>query len=885
MGESDMERPNVERYPSFVSLRAVHNALLKRRRQVGETTEVASQVDAFIRRGQATGALLDNDDDREYSQGLLDYWSAMLHRAGRHPPEATLADFDPLLAPEIPDELCPYLGLDAFDEDDHELFFGREQFTGEIVDLLRTRRLLAVVGSSGSGKSSLVRAGLVPALREGALPGSHAWRYCAPIVPGSDPTASLARLVQSLALSAGEQGESDRFRTERFRQDARHLSRLIDELDLAPAVIVVDQFEELFTLCTGDANRQAFVDSLVYLAQAPGSAHTVILTMRTDFESQIVRLPALHPLLEQSRVYVTAMSAPDLRQVIEGPAERVGLRFEEGVVEALLRDVLGEPAALPLLQFTLLKLWESRERNRITWEAYARLGGGRQALARSADAFYEALIPEEQVTARRILLHMVRPGEGLEVTSNRIPRESLYRTGEARDRIDRVLDRLIREARLVRLTEGDRPVDVQVEVAHEALVRNWPRLVGWLEEERESLRRRQRLTAEARQWERLGRDPKALLRGALLQEALRYEDLGDLEAAFVQASQEAEEQERQRELTQARALAEEQERRAQVEHQRAEDRARTSRYLFGSLLAVVVLLILAVTAASLAIRQTARTNQAAAEANQAATAVSKKAEELRLSEQELAKSVQELRRSEQELAQSIQLLQAQVTADALQVVAVHETATTEASLGQVAAEETLTAVQGEVTEAMQAAQQVVSATLQAALTAQAVSQATAAAAQQTAEAALATPDITQTPTPSPTPTPTPTSTAVPTSTPTPTRTPTPTPSNRFVIEYLGCRSHSSGLGWVKGQVFDADGRPITDGAAKVTIWIDGRLYDSVDNPKPTNSVGWYEWVLGRNQLVRFVKLEVDGRVVPFDPKDFEVPTLSGCFQYVNFRQH
>jgi hypothetical protein len=860
MSDSDIERPNVERYPSFVALRAVHNALLKRRRQEGETTEVASQVDAFIRRGQATGALLDNDDDREYSQGLLDYWSAMLHRAGCQPPEATLADFDPLLAPEIPDELCPYLGLDAFDEDDHALFFGREQFTGEMVDLLRTRRLLAVVGSSGSGKSSLVRAGLVPVLRGGALPGSQAWRYCAPIVPGSDPTASLARLVQSLALSAGEQGESDRFRAERFLQDARHLSRLIDELDPAPAVIVVDQFEEIFTLCTDDANRQAFVDSLVTLAQAPGSAHVVILTMRTDFESQVVRLPALHPLLEQSRAYVPAMSAPDLRQVIEGPAEGVGLRFEEGVVEALLRDVLGEPAALPLLQFTLLKLWESRERNRIMWEAYARLGGGRQALARSADAFYEALIPEEQVTARRILLHMVRPGEGLEVTSNRILRESLYRTGEARDRIDRVLDRLIREARLVRLTAGDRPADAQVEVAHEALVRNWPRLVGWLEEERESLRRRQRLTAEARQWERLGRDPKALLRGALLEEALRYEDLSDLEAAFVQASQEAEEQERQRELTQARALAEEQERRAQVEHQRAEDRARTSRYLFGSLLAVVVLLILAVTAASLAIRQT------------------------------------------QELDRSVQGLKAQVKAGAWQVTAVHDTAIAESSQWKAAAEATLAeAVTAQA--ALVAVQGAEATTLKAALnahatseamsaaalrTVEAESEARSAAAQQTIEAALATLDVTPEPTPTstptststPPPTPTPTWTVAPTSTPTPTDTPIPTPSNRFAIEYLGCRPHSRVGGSVKGQVFDADERLIANDRAVVIIEVDQRLVLSA----PTNVDGWYEWNLSLNQLIRFVKLEVDGRVVPFDPKDFEVPTLSGCFQYVNFRQ-
>src|SRR5581483_4650169 len=175
------------------------------------------------------------------------------------------------------------------------------------------------------------------------------------------------------------------------------------------------------------------------------------------------------------------------------------LKFEDGVVDALLHDLLGEPAALPLLQFTLLKLWEHRSRNRVTKEAYQRLGGGRLALARSADEFYAGLIPEEQVTARRILLRMIRPGEGLEVTSNRIRRAALYRENEAHDRIDRVLEKLIR-ARLVRTSGGDTPGDEQIEVAHEALVRNWPTLVDWLEDERSALSVRRRLETKEAEW-------------------------------------------------------------------------------------------------------------------------------------------------------------------------------------------------------------------------------------------------------------------------------------------------------------------------------------------------------------------------------------------------
>ncbi len=308
--------------------------------------------------------------------------------------------------------------------------------------------------------------------------------------------------------------------------------------------------------------------------------------MRADFESQVARAPEFQARFEEAAARITPMGAKELREAIEEPAKKIGLRFEEGVVEALLQDVLGEEAALPLLQFTLLKLWERRERNRVTWEAYRKLGGGRQALARAADEFFDGLIHEEQVTAKRLLLKMVRPGAGLEVTSNRVRRVDLYTKAEARDRIERVLEKFLR-ARLLKLTKGDTEEDDQIEVAHEALVRNWPRLVGWLDEVRADLRVRQRLTAAAEQWLRLGKDPSALRRGRLLQESLEYDDLNELEAEFVQASREAQEAEiaekeavRQRELDQARALA--------------EDRKKLNRRLgivtsIGILLAVVAL--------------------------------------------------------------------------------------------------------------------------------------------------------------------------------------------------------------------------------------------------------------------------------------------------------
>ena len=411
-----------------------------------------------------------------------------------------------------------------------------------------------------------------------ALCATHCTRFRAARKSG-------AGILQMAGVRTNAEGEpathqSLRVQVAALKSDHEQLTTVVNATGHAPTVLVVDQFEELFTLCTDEATRQAFANNLLRLTQASGPRHTVILTMRTDFESFVMRLPGFQPFFEKALVRVTPLNAAELRDAIEKPAEAVGLKFEEGIVEALLHDILGEPAALPLLQFTLYKLWQHRDRNRITWEAYRRLGGGRLALARSADELYDSLIPEEQVTARRILLRLVRPGEGLEVTSNRIRRDALYQTGEARDRVNRVLQRLL-DAQLLRVTEGDTSADVQVEVAHEALVRNWPRLVEWLDEERERLRERLRLTEAAEQWEQVGRDSGALLRGALLESVRRYTDLNDLESEFVRASQlakleaqRAEEAARQREIEQARRLAEEQRQRADTEAQWATYQAR-----------------------------------------------------------------------------------------------------------------------------------------------------------------------------------------------------------------------------------------------------------------------------------------------------------------------
>ncbi len=527
-----LEPAGDDRFPSLASLRVAHSALLKRNREEGNEA-ILAEIEAFVDKGKATGAVLDDESDRWSAQSLLDYWSSILYRNGYEAPDATLVEFDTALAPDLDDDLCPYLGLEAFDEANQHLFFGRQDLVNQLLEKLKTNRLLAVVGSSGSGKSSVVLGGLIPQLKAGALSGSDQWHYLSPMVPGSHP---LMNLVQLLSPSSENPTDGITQQVEAFGQDPSHLLQLIDELTETPVVLVVDQFEEVFTLCSNEAERQAFVANLLELIDSPDHEHRVVLTMRTDFESQIVKLSSLKPIFEQSQVWVTALDAGELREAIENPAELVGLKFENGLIDALLSDVLGEPAALPLLQFSLLKLWNLREHIQVPWQAYQRLGGGRLALANSADEFYNSLIPEEQVTAKRILLKTVRPGVGLEVTSSRIRQEALYQTGEARDRINRVLDKLI-QAHLIRQIDGGNLEDTQVEIAHEALIRNWPRLVEWLEQERVSLRQRQRLTEAAENWFRQDRENSLLFRGRQLEEASNYEDLNNLEKEFIENSQ------------------------------------------------------------------------------------------------------------------------------------------------------------------------------------------------------------------------------------------------------------------------------------------------------------------------------------------------------------
>lgn len=588
-----------EPFTSLTTLRSAHRKLLERRGENSESDEYLTEIITFIEQGVLSGAYLDERSDRWQAQNLLDYWVNELSQARQDTPNSyILVEYNPNFAPILDENIRPYLGLETFGTNKHPFFFGRNTLIELMIEKLKYNRFLAIAGSSGNGKSSAVLAGLIPRLQKGALHGSRNWRYYAPMVPGSDPQANLVRIVHP-------ENATDTKWVQRIARksilDPSLLAKSIDEHNDQPAVLVIDQFEEIFTFCHDDDKRRAFINTLLELIQIPGTRHTVIITMRTDLESNVVQWPTLQSFYEQSQVRMTAMKASELREVIEKPAELIGLKFEENLVDELVREVLGKPAALPLLQFTLLKLWENRDRNRITWEAYNRLGGSGQALTNTANAFYDSLTPEDKISVRRIFLRIVRPSIELEVTRDRVMRTSLYEIGMAQEWVDRVLTQLI-EAGLLRLISGTTPDDDMVGLAHESLVRIWPRLAGWLEEERVTQRRRLRLATTAEQWEAAGRDESAHLRGLLLEEALRYEDLNQIESAFVQASVDAAyraEREREaaqdRQLKQAQALAE-------AEHRRAEESARFAKRLSRLAIALAVIFVLAVVAAFTAAR-------------------------------------------------------------------------------------------------------------------------------------------------------------------------------------------------------------------------------------------------------------------------------------------
>jgi WD40 repeat protein/tRNA A-37 threonylcarbamoyl transferase component Bud32 len=395
-------------------------------------------------------------------------------------------------------DACPYRGLMAFQPEDGDVFFGREEVAASTVGQLLTGGFMAVVGASGSGKSSLVRAGLIPAFR-GARGGS-----VAVLTPGSDPETELSR---SVGLAP-------------------------------PSLLIVDQLEEAFTLCPDEPSRGRFFDALLDLWDTGSTS--VVVGLRADFYGRCAEHPRLAAAVAAHHRLLGPMQADELRRAIEGPARAAGLRLETGLVDAMLADVEGEPGALPLLSHALYESWARRDGQVLTLAGYRAAGGVRGAIAHSADEVFLACSQEEQLLMRRMLLRLTELGETTDDTRRRVPLAELIPEGDRSGAAAEVLERLASSRLLV-------VGDDSAEIAHEALIREWPRLRGWLAEDREGLRAVRQLTTAARSWDEAGRDEADLYRGPRLTAALELageeRQLSRVERAFLEASRDAQERE------------------------------------------------------------------------------------------------------------------------------------------------------------------------------------------------------------------------------------------------------------------------------------------------------------------------------------------------------
>jgi WD40 repeat protein len=481
--------------------------------------------------------------------------------------------------------VCPYKGLARYEAADAPFFYGRERLVATLVARIGVDRFVGVIGASGSGKSSLVRAGLLPALSAGSLPGSNAWPTCT-CTPGEHP---IRRLGEALAPLVGLPAT----------ELARRLDAQPDELgsvlqsalrgrEGARVVVVIDQFEELATLCRDQQERERFAGALVDAVTDPDIPAVLVPVVRADYYGALAVHPDLPRLFEQSQLLVGAMSDAELRRAITEPARRAGLALEDGLADAVCADAGSEPGSLPLVSTAMAETWVHRDGSVLTLPGYREAGGVNGALARLADDVYGGLDDEGQAQARRLFLRLAEPGEGTDDLRRRMPRAEL--SGGERST---VLDAFV-ERRLV-ITDAE-----SVEVAHEALLREWPRLRTWLEEDRAGRRLHRQLTVSAAAWDSEGRDPGSLYRGTRLDAALEWagvhnSDVNAVEREFLDTSADAQ----------------------HSELRRARRTARRFRSLAGAL---AVVLVVALVAGGVALVQRSRANHQARAARREAVA-------------------------------------------------------------------------------------------------------------------------------------------------------------------------------------------------------------------------------------------------------------------------
>ena len=400
----------------------------------------------------------------------------------------------------------PYKGLRAFDETDAADFYGRAALVDELVHAVGDRRLVAVVGPSGIGKSSVVKAGLIPALRGGALPGAAPW-LVTDMLPGAYPYEELAAALLRVAVERPDD------LVEELARDELGIRRVVKRI-LPPGselLLVVDQFEELFTQTADEEARRRFLAGLTALA---GDAHAparVLVTLRADFLDHPLRDPDFGKLLRAGMVAVAAPSEDELAEAIERPARRVGVRFEPGLVSQIVADVRDQPGALPLLQYALTELFANRTGDVLTLEGYLATGGVVGALGRRAEDLHARFRPPARAACRQVFLRLVSVDPATHDTRRRVRRNELRQLELEPDALDEVLARY-GDHRLLTFDREPLTRTPTVEVAHEAILSQWDRLRGWTGERREHLLLHRRLVEAVAEWEDAGRDPEYLPR-------------------------------------------------------------------------------------------------------------------------------------------------------------------------------------------------------------------------------------------------------------------------------------------------------------------------------------------------------------------------------------
>lgn len=436
----------------------------------------------------------------------------------------------------------PYKGLDSFQVEDAERFFGREKqierlwkkfqelneksTAGETV-----HRMLTVLGPSGSGKSSLVRAGLIPELACRPLPGRKQMQVSV-VKPGADPLESLALVLARIATEDPSPVAKTREFEEELKRSSdglRRIAKALPQTESSALLVVIDQFEETFSLCKNSAERSAFIENLLTAASDPSGTVSVLLCLRSDFLGATQRYSKLNQVIAENGLIIPAMSPKELRRAIEEPAKRADPKcaLDRATVNLLIEQAGDREGVLPLLQFSLLKIWEGLAEGKAPGATLEKIGGVGGALAGEAQRIYDQLDDSnKQDIARRVFLGLVQLGEGTKDTRRRVEIDKLVSSQDDPKLVRQVINRFCdRSARLITLSSsGPKEKAAETaEVTHEALFEHWGLLKDWLGGQRDALSEQRKIEASVEQWKKKGSKKGYLLQGQQLKDAERYQ--------------------------------------------------------------------------------------------------------------------------------------------------------------------------------------------------------------------------------------------------------------------------------------------------------------------------------------------------------------------------